>query len=128
MTGAESQVGITDDEFERLQVEDTIVLLNQLCATCVRFTETSKLLQRLSRQEKIKSLEVEVLELCSAVCLKAGYLNGCHLCALFWRTADGQYLFRNDLEADSRQLKVSLTAIARDASGEGDTMNRLPFM
>ncbi|RYP75127.1 hypothetical protein DL771_002588 [Monosporascus sp. 5C6A] len=127
MAGADSQVGSTDDKFERLQPEDTVVSLNRLCATCVRFTENSKLLQKFSRREKIKHLEEEVLELCSAERLKAGYLDGCHLCALLWRRADGQHLLRNDPQADSRQLEVSLTATARDASGEGDPMNRLPF-
>ncbi|RYP40398.1 hypothetical protein DL767_001753 [Monosporascus sp. MG133] len=128
MAGARPQAGGTDDKFERLQAEDTVVSLNRLCATCVRFTETSKLLQKFSRQEKIKHLEEEVLELCSAERLKAGYLDGCHLCALFWERADGQHLLRSDPKADSRPLEVSLTATARDASGEGDPMNRLPFI
>ncbi|KAF4627445.1 hypothetical protein G7Y89_g10711 [Cudoniella acicularis] len=128
MASAGPQAGGTDDKFERLQAEDTVVSLNQLCTACVRFTETSKLLQKFSRREKIKHLEEEVLGLCSAERLKAGYLDGCHLCTLFWRRADGQHLLRNDPKADSRQLEVSLTATARDASGEGDTMNRLPFI
>ncbi len=128
MDSAGHQVAGMDDKFEQLQAEDTIVSLNKLCTTCVRFTENSKLLQRFSRQENIKHLEEEVLELCSAEQLKAGYLDGCHLCTLFWRRADGQQLLRNDSNLDRRLIKVSLTAIARDASGEGDIMNRLPFM
>ncbi|RYO87095.1 hypothetical protein DL762_004399 [Monosporascus cannonballus] len=114
MAGAGPQAGGADDKFERLQAEDTVVSLNRLCATCVGFTETSKLLQKFSRQENIKDLEEEVLELCSAERLKAGYLDGCHLCTLFWRRADGQHLLRNDPKADNRQLEVSLTATARD--------------
>ncbi|RYP63314.1 hypothetical protein DL770_009416 [Monosporascus sp. CRB-9-2] len=105
MAGAEPQAGGTDDKFELLRAEDTVVSLNRLCTTCVRFTETSKLLRKFSRQEKIKPLEEEVLELCSTERLKAGYLDGCHLCTLFWRRADGQHLLRNDPKADSRQLE-----------------------
>lgn len=125
--GAGSQPGDTDDRFERLQPEDTIVSLNRLCATCVRFTEASQLLQRFSRQEKIRHAEEEVVDLCSLDQLRAGYLDGCHLCALFWRRADGQHL-RNGPGVDSPQLKVRLKAEARDASGEADPLSRLPFV
>ncbi|KAI1812054.1 heterokaryon incompatibility protein-domain-containing protein [Poronia punctata] len=120
--------GIAQDRFERLQPEETVVSLNRLCKTCINFTETSQLLQKFSRHQKIKDLEEELVGLCSAEELRNGYLDGCHLCALFWRVADGQHLFRNDAEADSQQLKVLLTATARDASGEGDPLHQLPFV
>jgi len=119
---------MADDRFERLQPEETVISYNRLCETCVNFTEASKLLQRFSWQEKIKNLEQEVLELYSAQTLRAGYLDGCHLCALLWRMANGQQLFRGDAEADGRLLKVELTAVARDETGEGDPLNQLPFV
>jgi hypothetical protein len=126
MGGAEPQLDSTNDRFERTRGEDTVVSLNQLCTTCLRFTETSKLLRKFSRQVRIEQGEQEVLGLCSAERLKAGYLDGCHLCALFWQITDFQYIIRNE---PTFQVEVSLSAFTREIDDqEGDPAAQSPFM
>jgi hypothetical protein len=126
MASAEPRLDSTNDCFERMRAEDTVVSLNRLCTTCLRFTETSKLLRKFSRQERIEQSEQEVLGLCSAERLKAGYLDGCHLCALFWQITDFQYLIRKD---PTGELRVSLTAFTREINDEeGGPTAQSPFM
>jgi hypothetical protein len=126
MASTEPQLDSTNDRFERMRAEDTVVSLNRLCTICLRFTETSKLLQKFSRQVRIGQREQELVGLCSAERLKIGYLDGCHLCALFWQLIDCEYLIRNDPTAP---LEVWLTAFTRELGDEeGDPTAQSPFM
>ncbi|KAK2604010.1 hypothetical protein QQS21_003846 [Conoideocrella luteorostrata] len=115
-----------NSKFERLQAEDSVVLLNQLCTTCVRFMETSQLLRKFSRREKIKHGDEELNNLGSAERLRAAYLDGCHLCTLFWQNGIEETSLKYKL--DSIQVQVQLEAVARTADGEAEVPNRLPFM
>lgn len=78
--------------YEHTVPEDTVLALHQLCRTCQDFVHNSVLLKKMSRGSDIKFLTSETSPLCSVDQLRAGYLGGCHFCALVWDRAGGHLL------------------------------------
>ncbi|KAF7546918.1 hypothetical protein G7Z17_g8097 [Cylindrodendrum hubeiense] len=96
--------------------ENAEIELHQLCTTCAKFRQESRLLRSLFRGKKIKLSATESFRLCNASALKAGYLNGCHLCAMLWARAEG-HLFDPD-KPEIEETDIILDLQARNFSME----------
>lgn len=102
--------------FQNRVPEDTVITVNYLCPTCDKFAKHSRLLHKLSRNERIRIGTTETLELCSREQLKSGYFNGCHLCGLLWVRAGG-HLFDPEKPIITQE-KVFIKLRARSFSRE----------
>ncbi|KAK7408823.1 hypothetical protein QQX98_009009 [Neonectria punicea] len=78
--------------YEKHVAEDTVVNLHHLCAACSRLHRGSTLLRNMSRGKTLRLHAKETFKPCSVDDMKAGYLGGCHLCALLWTHAGGHRL------------------------------------
>lgn len=98
------------DRYERKVAQDACITLHQLCAMCTKLRDSSSLLRAMFKGGSIKLGTKEVINLCSPEELEAGYLGGCHLCALLWERARG-YLFIYDKPAiENRRVNLVLRA------------------
>lgn len=96
--------------YEHTVSEDTVLPLHQLCHTCQDFVHHSDLLKRMSRGSEIKLSTSETTSLCSVDQLRAGYLSGCHFCALVWDRAGGKLLCSTKRSlASGDMIEVQLT-------------------
>ncbi|RMJ08920.1 hypothetical protein CDV36_011447 [Fusarium kuroshium] len=97
--------------YEHTVPEDTVLALHQLCRTCQDFVHRSLLLTKMSRGSEIKFSTSETTPLCSVDQLRAGYLGGCHFCALVWDRAGGHLLCstKRSLASDDI-IEMQLTA------------------
>lgn len=97
--------------YEHTVAEDTVLALHQLCSTCQDFVNRSSLLRKMSRDSEIKLSSSEKTPLCSVDQLRAGYLGGCHFCALVWDRAGGHLLCSTKRSlASGDMIEVQLTA------------------
>lgn len=97
--------------YEHTVAEDTVLALHQLCRTCQDFVHRSGLLKKMSRGSEIKFSTSETTPLCSVDQLQAGYLGGCHFCALVWHRAGGHLLCSTKMSlASCNMIEVQLTA------------------
>ena len=97
--------------YETTVAQDAFVVLGKLCRTCKAFSGQSSLIGRLMRGDNdIRIGTTEVLKICSAHQLKAGYLGGCHLCALIWHWAEGRLFDPSSPVITDAELVIRLTA------------------
>ncbi|KAJ3459666.1 hypothetical protein MRS44_015739 [Fusarium solani] len=97
--------------YEHTVAEDTVLALHQLCRTCQQFVHRSVLLKKLSRGSEIRFSTSEATPFCSVDQLRAGYLGGCHFCALVWDRAGGHLLCSTKRSlASGGMIEVKLTA------------------
>lgn len=75
--------------FENEVPDDTVLALHQLCPQCLRFQNKSRMLSDFHHSKPVIHGVEEAFILGSIHEVKAGYLSGCHLCALIWEHAGG---------------------------------------